>query len=183
MTRSRGYSLIEALIVVTVLIILMVIAVPHYQEARTRSMVAASRADLRTICQAYQSYDADHFELPPSRDFGFRFVEPHYLTTPIQYMAQVPEDTFFKAQIVDTRQGPIALTYPVAAQYAYYALSPRYQGLLNANIRYVLAGRGPDQELEFGYLIVEYDPSNGVRSRGDLIIGGPGSKIDIFSTK
>jgi len=183
MTRSRGYSLIEALIVVTVLLILTLIAIPNYQEARIRSMVAASRTDLRTICQAYQSYDADHSALPPYRNLGMHFVEPHFLTTPVPYLTQVPEDLFFQAQIVDTRHGPIALTYPVAAQYAYYALSSHYQGLLKDNIRYVLAGRGPDHQLEFGYLIVEYDPSNGVRSRGDIIMGGPGSKLDIFSSK
>ncbi len=178
-TRS-GYSLIEALIVVTVLAILMLIAVPNYQNAQIRTRVSRSRVDLRTLCQAVQSYDADNQALPPGNELGIHFLEPHYLTSPIPYMKAVPEDIFFALQTLQTRQGAIALTYPVAAQYGYYALSPAHARVLGQDISFILAGRGPDGKIEFGYLLVEYDPSNGIRSRGDLIIGGPGNKTGIF---
>lgn len=181
-TPRSGYSLIEALIVVTVLAILMVVAIPNYQNAQIRSMVASSRVDLRALCQAVQAYDADHEELPPGVELGIRFLEPRYLTSPIPYMTQVPEDIFFQKQELQTRAGAIALTYPVAAQYGYYTLSPAHIRILGQEISYILAGRGPDRKIEFGYLLVEYDPSNGIRSRGDLIIGGPGSKTGIFES-
>ncbi|MBE7557558.1 prepilin-type N-terminal cleavage/methylation domain-containing protein [bacterium] len=177
-----GYSLIEALIVVTVLAILMLIAIPNYQNAQIRTKVSRSRVDLRTLCQAVQSYDVDNQSLPPAKELGIRFIDPRFLTSPVTYLPTVPEDIFFSRQTLLTRQGAIALTYPVAAQYGYYALSPVHARILGQDLSFILAGRGPDMKIEFGYLLVEYDPSNGIRSRGDLIIGGPGNKTGIFDS-
>lgn len=67
--RSPGtfaFTLIELLIVVSIIAILASIAVVNFREATERSLKASNAANLHTIITALQTYVVDHNKLPPA---------------------------------------------------------------------------------------------------------------------
>lgn len=65
---KKGFTLIELLIVVAIIAILAAIAVPNFLEAQTRARIARSKADMRTLGVAIESYIVDYNEGPPDGD-------------------------------------------------------------------------------------------------------------------
>ena len=65
---TRAFTLIELLIVVAIIAILAAIAVPNFLEAQTRAKVSRSRADLRSLATAVESYRVDHNKYPEGTD-------------------------------------------------------------------------------------------------------------------
>src|SRR5205823_3733463 len=61
---KKGFTLIELLIVVAIIAILAAIAVPNFLEAQTRSKVARSVSDMRTLATGIESYAVDHNRYP-----------------------------------------------------------------------------------------------------------------------
>ena len=61
---QKGFTLIELLIVVAIIAILAAIAIPNFLEARVRSQVARSVADMRTVSQAISLYSVDNNHYP-----------------------------------------------------------------------------------------------------------------------
>ncbi len=167
--------------------ILAAIAVPNFLEAQTRSKVARSQADLRTLAVALESYFVDTNAYPawevnpelnahgPFIDESpvlasqptFRMREPQSkvmtLTTPIAYLPQLPADPFAPAD---------------GATYSYYAdhessgwivWSPGPGGEYELTVEniaqiYRPAARVPSREL----IELTYDPTNGTISAGDI---------------
>ena len=93
----RGYSiaftLIELLIVVSIISILASIALPNYLEAQVRAKAARVKADMYTIAVALESYHVDNNSYLETdiRERWRRFTQ---LTTPIAYISSVPKDPF-----------------------------------------------------------------------------------------
>ena len=56
MRRERGFSLVELLIVVAIILLIAAIAVPSYLSARIRANESAAVADLRTLNVAQTAY-------------------------------------------------------------------------------------------------------------------------------
>lgn len=110
--KRTGFTLIELLIVVAIIAILAAIAVPNFLEAQTRSKVARSKADIRSIAIALEAYRVDNNDYPiipfypdpPAgrwdivtahgwpQEYGLWFI----LTTPIAYITTIPHDTFWR---------------------------------------------------------------------------------------
>lgn len=101
MNRSRqaftlqAFTLIELLVVVAIIAILALIAVPNFIGALTKSRVARSQADIRSIGTAVTMYRADTGHIPPldlSTSGTQVLLRPqhitrmYYLTTPIAYI-------------------------------------------------------------------------------------------------
>ena len=101
MLKKRGFTLIELLIVVAIIAILAAIAVPNFLEAQVRSKVSRSRADIRTLATALESYMVDWNKYPgdgadycwPGFDGGARtypydayWYVPDTVTSPIAYV-------------------------------------------------------------------------------------------------
>jgi general secretion pathway protein G len=66
--RSRGFTLIEMLIVISLILILVSIAVPIYNRSILRAKEAVLRQDLFTMRQVISQYTLDKQKAPQSLD-------------------------------------------------------------------------------------------------------------------
>ena len=62
---KKGFTLIELLIVVAIIAILAAIAVPNFLEAQTRAKVSRTKADMRSVATALESFYVDNNWYPP----------------------------------------------------------------------------------------------------------------------
>src|SRR3989339_574532 len=93
MFKTRAFTLIELLIVVAIIGILAAIAVPNFLNAQTRATIARCMADIKAIANSLEMYHSDQNNYPEGRGkwaiFGL-----NKLTSPIAYIASVPQDPF-----------------------------------------------------------------------------------------
>ncbi len=134
MTRRTGFTLIELLIVVAIIAILAAIAVPNFLEAQTRSRVSRAVNDLRTISLGMESYRVDNNGYPacdansPLLGHSTRSeVDKRLLTTPISYVASVPDDVFRKVAGMDVQDVGGGTGYRIYAV-GYHADTSRPEG-------------------------------------------------------
>ncbi len=65
-TKTRGFTLIELMIVISLILILMGVAIPNYQRSMLRAKESVLRQDLRTIRDAIDQYTLDKEKAPQS---------------------------------------------------------------------------------------------------------------------
>lgn len=75
-SRERGFTLIELMIVITIILILIGIASGMYMKSVQHAREAALRSDLRTMRDAIDNYTMDKQQAPQSLE---DLVEGHYL--------------------------------------------------------------------------------------------------------
>lgn len=95
MPRSAGFTLVELMIVMAIIMILAVVAVPAYQAAIRAAREAVLREDLHVMRNAIDSYTADKQKAPQSLD---DLVQEGYLKA-------IPEDPMTHSKeswVVDT---------------------------------------------------------------------------------
>ncbi len=86
--RSRGFTLIELMIVISIILILMSFAIPNYQQSILHAREAVLRNDLSVIRQAIDQYTLDKQKAPQSLD---DLVQAGYLK-------EIPEDPMTKSR-------------------------------------------------------------------------------------
>ncbi len=188
--RSLGFSLVELLVVVTLIATLILIALPSLQAAMVRARVARAESDLRTLFIAIEAYRVTTGQIPYdgepfSYDVGWA-ASLAAVTTPVAYISAIPADVF---------QDPIVQTYPFAASHmidpapstvhSYQYDSRRFVGgesnpatgaawdQVFAGKLYLLRSRGPGrvdvsfQQPDWGYHS-RYDPTNGTVCSGNI---------------
>jgi len=185
MKQNKGFTLIELLIVVAIIAILAAIAIPNFLAAQTRSKVARTQEEMRTLSTALESYYVDNNYYPfDSRnegpddgddDFTFWNFDPNIdlnmpegtiwcLTTPVSYITKYPTDLFYKTG---------------RDKYFQYAANRSNWLLASCGPDNDSEDRGdlkerniiPDNENFFSWAIdtIKYDPTNGTISNGDVI--------------
>jgi prepilin-type N-terminal cleavage/methylation domain-containing protein len=70
MGRRAGFTLVEIMIVVSIISLLSVIAVPSFQRARQRAQNAKLVNALRIAADAFQMYATEHGDYPPDVNRG-----------------------------------------------------------------------------------------------------------------
>lgn len=190
---KTAFTLIELLIVVAIIGILAAIAVPNFLNAQARAKTSRARSDIRNMEQTVTLYILDNGKRPidcddPGADqyfggmpcgrsgvdfpawvkdipeFGsasrfMSFAQYKIFTTPIAYMTSPPMDAFC---------GNCALSY-----------NTRFSSGLKQSESYTFSSIGADKmtgDWGFFYLPAtsyrgaQYDPSNGIISRGDIYV-------------
>ena len=109
MTRPKGFTLIEILIVVAILAILAMISIPNFLNAQIRAKVARMQSDLQAVASAIEMYALDRGALPSPR---------WSLTTPVAYIGVIPIDIItrragfrFAGDPADYTRDPVPIGY------------------------------------------------------------------------
>lgn len=172
-SNRAAFTLIELLIVVSIIGILAAIAVPNFLDAQIRAKVSRAQADLRTIRTAVQSYALDHNGPPPNThpslgDSTNGYLGPQ-ITTPVAYLTNgLLTDPFFKPHdeeaVLNDEQ------YYTYQQLEFYQMrSSAPQPLLDFYGTWRSCSYGPDGGYSDGsWGVWIYDPSNGLLSRGNI---------------
>jgi len=165
----RAFTLIELLIVVAIIAILAAIAVPNFLEAQTRAKVTRSKADMRTLSVATESYRIDNNRYPVCADEQGHPINPYptsrsaagapgifetrvsaRLTTPVAYLTTRMAEPFPGSSDAEDPQYHYSST-----DYAYAVEGGagvgeflEYSALLTgrelASVQYLLLSHGPD---------------------------------------
>jgi len=195
-SRAQAFTLIELLIVIAIIAILSAIAIPNFLEAQTRAKVARAMADMRSLATGIESYFVDYNAYPRGRPEGAD--KPNYvplsrrmvtLTTPVAYITRIPPDVF-PATGWNGEGGTTQFTMEEKDldAYDYYdAASDMEEDQRNPDSTrhsmWRLASAGPDLWASFGIIRdnpplpdrsgLDYDPTNGTVSWGDIVRVGP----------
>lgn len=105
MYRSKGYGLVELLVVMGIMTTMMAILVPVATKARHEARLVAVKAELRQIGLALEAYSLDNAGLyPPTRVDcmlgGHYYQLPTELVT-TRYLPTPPADSFMASGIED----------------------------------------------------------------------------------
>ena len=98
--RAQGFTLIELMIVMTIILILLGIAAPRYEKSVTRAKEATLHNDLQVMRQAIDNYTLDKEAAPQSLD---DMVQAGYLR-------EVPVDPMTRQRDWQTKFGDTVLS-------------------------------------------------------------------------
>ena len=89
--KSRGFTLIELMIVVSIILILIGMAVGMYEKSIQKAREAVLKKDLQTMREAIDNFTLDKQQAPQSLQ---DLVDGHYLRTiPVDPITQQPDWT------------------------------------------------------------------------------------------
>src|SRR5690606_6686666 len=135
------------------------IATPNFLDAQTRAKVSRTHSDLRSLRTALEIYRTDYTGYPlvgnPKFPSNFDLFIPldrrlRPLTTPVAYIASLPEDPFYSSAAMGTEAA--SSNYVYSPGNLYHGASPKYAKSRYRNTIYSVGGRGPNKKTDvIGY--------------------------------
>ncbi len=113
MTRNRGFTLVEILIVVIILGILAAIVIPQFSSASSDARESALASDLQTLRSQLELYNIQHLDQYPhvqSVDGGVNWVADTG-----NFSARMTGTTDVYGQVAGTDFGPYMQVFPTNA--------------------------------------------------------------------
>jgi prepilin-type N-terminal cleavage/methylation domain-containing protein/prepilin-type processing-associated H-X9-DG protein len=81
--KQRGFTLVELLVVVSVIALLLAIAVPSLGKARNYARQTACKSQLHNVALAFRMYlDDNHNTMPPAAGTPWSFTDPAVIASP-----------------------------------------------------------------------------------------------------
>ncbi len=184
--RRRALTLIELLIVISIILILATIGIENYLLASVRSKVSRVKAEHRTLETAIETYNVDNNAYPRMAHAGFH-DDPEFdyiggvrvagvmskvLSTPVAYM----ENPFILDPFMDgIDSAPLdERLYTYQTIPVYIEKNPNstfWPAALEFYGRWRLGSVGPDRVFDHGFANsaqLPYDPTNGTLSDGNI---------------
>lgn len=108
--RHKGFTLIELMVVLSIVALLLTLAVPRYFNSVEKAKEATLRQDLRTMRDAIDRFHGDHDRYPESLDElatrkYLRAVPPDPITEQATSWIVVPPDGSAQGGVYDIRSG------------------------------------------------------------------------------
>ncbi len=190
--KRQAFTLIELLIVVAVIGILAAIAVPNFLNAQIRAKVARVQSDFKALEKGLEQYFMDNNAYPYTDLAHANIPYPlNRLTSPVAYLSQLPQQDPFLHQDASQRYSNIWMPYLLVTfpQQAFYGVHDPSTGSLRLGpLRWFLNSVGPDKRYDpYDYgtsanYWLPYTPTNGLISRGELFMYGPGGVLSHVAT-
>ncbi|MGI6456297.1 MAG: type IV pilin protein [bacterium] len=208
MKKKSGFTLIELLIVVAIIGILAAIAVPNFLNAQIRAKIARSKSDLKALAMAQEQYYLDNnvytypYKLHPlTTPVSYIGSIPDDVFAPKQ-LEEAKANSEAGAEFTWYRyvygtngkwgglDVPNLRTAHCADYYAYFApFTPVRSTAESLAARgcpttYLIKSFGPNtgsQGIANQYgddYTLRYDSSNGLISKGDIAVFGPGMMVE-----
>jgi len=169
-SRKKGFTLIELLIVVAIIGILAGIAIPNFLGAREKAKVAKAFSDMDALAKAQEMYYLDNTEYATALDsLGPTYINSVPSTDPWGNSYRLytsPSTTPTMFVIIDN--GPDTTTDVTTSTSGWsWSDDDRVRGPIGGSDgvtnAYGISGTGASKW---------YNPSSGVKSRGDIGYGG-----------
>lgn len=172
MKRAAGFTIVELLVIILIIMTLTALALPPLLSARTRAEYARAQQDLQVLESAIEWYYMDNKRYPESTEStaltnsdGTEEEGLLRLMSPIRYIDRLPEDRF-----QDTLLDNNGLLYEFGSGGNPASNGKRIEAWL-------LVSKGPDRVMDsrhvdtfpMGSVVIEYSPTNGLKSTGDMV--------------
>ena len=185
LNRKSGFTLVELIVVVAIVAILASIAAPIIDRAVTQSRVARVRSEINAVATALEAYHVDNNAYPPSEETAAEYPDSSFnrigagyfaymgrLTTPVAYLgAELPIDPWNTLKKSNSGFGWTFFEYWSTSHVDFRDFTATRE--IAPRIHYCVMSWGPDEIFDALGWDSLYDPTNGVRSRGDIVVFGP----------
>ncbi|HBF33503.1 TPA: hypothetical protein DDW35_02950 [Candidatus Sumerlaeota bacterium] len=149
-----------------------------FLKAQERSLTSRVRSDMRTMSTALEAYHVDYGVYPPPTGIlpitqktaekisGVLPLPGNQLTTPIAYMTWIPYDTF---KCSNMRMNIFTLAYWPSPRDGWVLASVGPDGHFSIDFETLQKVYDPaSTNPMLGLLTYTYDPTNGIKSEGDI---------------